>query len=70
MDCLTKDEADERLRFPTYLPSGRFYYCPDCLTQLRETDDEDEEGKSVLLFYCPNDMCLNEAHYDLDGERS
>ena len=51
MGYLIKTEAEERLRFA---PEGA-KFCPDCLTQLREA--EDDEGHH---FYCPNEMCLND----------
>lgn len=54
MDYLTKDEAEERLR---YAPEDA-KFCPDCLSQLDEL-----EGAEGLVLMCRNEMCLNEEEY-------
>jgi len=57
MDCLTRAEAEERLR---YAPEdGKF--CPDCLSELVGSI-----GDSFL--FCSNEMCLNEAQYTTEGQ--
>ena len=60
MDCLTKAEAEERLRFAP----EEAKFCPDCLTQLSGVDDI---GDGRPGFYCPNEMCHNGAQYDQYG---
>ena len=51
MEYLTKQEAEERLRFEP--EDGKF--CPDCLTKLAEVS-----GNDGMRIYCPNKMCLND----------
>jgi hypothetical protein len=53
---LTKQEAEERFRFD---PED-MHYCPECLTALVFLE---EDG----VYYCPNEMCLNENQYDFGG---
>ena len=60
MDCLTKAETEERFRFAK--EDAKF--CPDCLGQLREILDTDNNR---TVFYCQNEMCQNEAQYDEYG---
>lgn len=36
--------------------------CPYCWNVLEKTKTDDGNG-----LYCPNDMCLNEFEYDLEG---
>ena len=33
--------------------------CPECWRMLKESDEKD--------YFCPNEMCLNEEHYDKEG---
>ena len=54
-DCLTKTEAEERLRFA---PDDAFF-CPACLEELRKASDG--------LLFCLNSQCLNLDSYDSRG---
>jgi len=65
MDCLTREEVEERIQDTYSTSSGRLYFCPDCLSQLGEI--EGDEGE--LLFLCPNEICLNGDEYNESGER-
>jgi len=58
VDCLSKAEAEERFRFA---PEGA-RFCPDCLTELRKIDS-DKGG----VFYCTNEMCMNNYFYNEEG---
>jgi len=58
VDCLSKAEAEERFRFA---PEGA-RFCPDCLTELRKRDS-DKGG----VFYCTNEMCMNDYFYNEKG---
>lgn len=41
------------------LQSDEAKFCPECLSVLRLVDD--------MYYYCPNESCLNQDRYDLDG---
>lgn len=56
MDCISWEEALERIRFePEYK-----LFCPDCLSKLILIADKGH-------YYCPNPMCLNNSKYSLLG---
>jgi len=50
MKKYTKEEAQNQLN--QLIKVGYTLFCPDCLSGLEQT----EEG----IFYCPNEMCLND----------
>lgn len=56
MDYLTADQVRDWAQDQP----NEAYYCEYCLTQLVQTD----EG----LWYCPNEMCLNEEQATIDEE--
>jgi hypothetical protein len=53
---ITEDEAKVYLQ--QRIDVGFKHFCPDCLSGLEQT----KEG----TYYCPNEMCLNEEHYEAD----
>lgn len=47
------------------LVSDDSFFCPHCHNTLNFVA---YNGRDEGLMYCPNDMCLNEAEYDVRGE--
>ena len=53
---MNKEQA--RSHIQQLIAEGYTYFCPDCFSGLEKL----EEGG----LFCPNEMCLNEEHYEDD----